>query len=386
VQVQWDESTGSVVGCCGRKCTLGCNNVGKCKCLDRHHCQLDYAHDFGDGDNAAAACVAFCSNSKVGTMARVVMIAPNHKLLPALPVYFGPVCGAFTHKDVHKQWKTVEKMYNDIIKPVLLGPLAGNASDGDPRRRKLQQADMRGHLEETASVELYGLQVPSFTYKAQTLDGVVRGAHDQDFIHCGKKLINHLVHARRTLKVGNNEFAVATMEQFAYILPRNTLVERGWREADLERDRLDLQNWESAQRLMSRKSIACLQVALPEIPMITGLLDYILICRRYTCIFLSETLSLRDRVVSAGYVAQYLRLWRLSTSHTDGLKVSVNYLSNQTHEDVMLSCHSFVLLLMVARDYCPGVEFAPSILGTDPLENFFRRWEGCRATLGYLIT
>lgn len=92
--------------------------------------------------------------------------------------------------------------YNKHIYPVL-GPLIGHASDGDTRRRKL-------HLQQSLSRDgdRYRLASANFSMSGKIVhvngQKILCDLSDQDFVHCGKKLINHLKHSSRVLSIGGN--------------------------------------------------------------------------------------------------------------------------------------------------------------------------------------
>lgn len=59
---------------------------------------------------------------------------------------FQPTCNRFDHNDVLHQWLCYKQLADDELREVL-GPLKGNSSDGDSRRRKLhlgQSCDTEG--------------------------------------------------------------------------------------------------------------------------------------------------------------------------------------------------------------------------------------------------
>ena len=73
---------------------------------------------------------------KAGNYLRVIMINPLHRLVPKFIIFFTITCNMFDHGDVFLQWQELENLYRIHLQD-LLGPLLGNSSDGDTRRRKL---------------------------------------------------------------------------------------------------------------------------------------------------------------------------------------------------------------------------------------------------------
>jgi hypothetical protein len=92
---------------------------------------------------------------------------------------------------------------------------------------------------------------------------------------------------------------------------------------------------------------------------------YLQICADYVDIFLSLSLTLRERVVFVGKVSFFFRLWKLWFKHGDHsvggntktLTVQECAVSNQCFLDVQLSCHFVVLLIKYFRDVFPICPF-----------------------------
>ena len=103
---------------------------------------------------------------------------------------------------VKGQWDSIKQLYNQHLLDVL-GPLVGHASDGDSRRQKL-------HLANSTSRNgiQYKVNHENFSYIGKLVEvnskKFVEGLSDQDFIHNGKKLVNHLMHPSRILSLGGN--------------------------------------------------------------------------------------------------------------------------------------------------------------------------------------
>ena len=135
----------------------------------------------------------------------------------------------------------------------------------------------------------------------------VRGLHDQDFIHNGKKLINPLDSAVKTLQLGAD---VCFLDHLGQVYQKFTLDQHGLRKEDVQRT--DRQNWGSAQRICAAKARSCLQLlrtsrdAHQERTLGTEM--YLQICADYVDIFLSLSLTLRERVVLAGKVSFFFSL------------------------------------------------------------------------------
>ena len=159
---------------------------------DDHVCDPSYVHVVGSDDGSYNNLVEAFKENRIGTNARVIMLNPIHPDLPPFVVLLQPVCNKFDSSFVRNQWNTIKELYKKHLAEIL-GPLVGHASDGDSRRRKL-------HLEsaEDTQGERYRLKHHSFIHSAKlcTVNGKtqVEGLADQDFVHNGKKLVNHLLH------------------------------------------------------------------------------------------------------------------------------------------------------------------------------------------------
>jgi len=75
-------------------------------------------------------------------------------------------------------------------------------------------------------------------------NGDTRGLHDQDFIHNGKKLINPLLSAARTLQLGRDLYLQNHIKQVFHAF---RALEHGLKLEDIKRRHY--QNWIEVQRL-----------------------------------------------------------------------------------------------------------------------------------------
>ena len=72
----------------------------------------------------------------------------------------------------------------------------------------------------------------------------IRNNCDQDSIHNHKKLINHLDHQSRSMRMGVN---LVHLNHVRAVYEKFEFIDHGLLSTDIERD--DKQNWRSAQRL-----------------------------------------------------------------------------------------------------------------------------------------
>jgi len=133
-EASYDENTDTIVGFCGKK---GCAK-GEHEYTLNGHCNIGVG-----GAEGYKRIVDAMANSVVGEHGRCVMLCPLHRRLPALVVLLAPTCNRFTADGyVSPQWKAVSEICNEVLGSVL-GTVIGHASDGDARRRNLQQAHMQ---------------------------------------------------------------------------------------------------------------------------------------------------------------------------------------------------------------------------------------------------
>jgi hypothetical protein len=65
----------------------------------------------------------------------------------------------------------------------------------------------------------------------------------------------------------------------------------------------------------------------------------------YTSIFYSKSFSLERRVEAAGYVVHFLRVWRSWVHQSATHTLKENFISREAYQDIVLSCHSAVLII-----------------------------------------
>jgi hypothetical protein len=131
-----------------------------------------------------------------------------------------------------------------------------------------------------------------------------------DFIHNGKKLINPLDSLVKVLQLGSD---VCCLKHIGLIYNTFKFDEHGLRLEDVTRT--DRQNWASVQRICAIKT----RTYLLELRMAAdghhertlGTEMYLEICSSYIDIFLSVSMSLQERIVSAAKVSLFLRIWKL---------------------------------------------------------------------------
>ena len=311
---EWDVKSDQVWGWCGRE-------------EENHFCDAAFVHIAGDGDDAYARLVDAYRQNRVAGFAGVVI------LLQA-------VYNKFDHQMVENQWNEIKRLYYRHLLPVI-GPLVGHASDGDSRRRKLHLANSTSN-----AGERYRIDHQKFICSGKLVEKegkhFVEDLSDQDFVHNGKKLVNHLMHPSRVLSLGENLVHIYLVHLQLLIYNESlNIFDHGLQQNDV--DRPDRMNWESAQRVLFPKVRECLSrinagVILPQ-ENVCGTVAYLNMAWRYVEIFYSLSLSLIQRITNALYVCNFLQIWRLWVYRTGNLALQHNFISTETFQDVSLLCH-----------------------------------------------
>ena len=333
-QVAYSEDKDVLVGFCGPKATD----------TEQHICRDSYNIPVGDGEEGYTNITSAFQDNKIGSLARAVIINPLHPDLPKIPILIHPTCNKFNAAFVKHQWKEIDRLFKLYLEDTV-GPLVGQSSDGDTRRRNLMMETATSNSEKYQPIP----HEEGFIYtcnKHEKADGTysISDLFDQDYVHNHKKLVNHLFHSSKQLTIGryhvNSNHLTLLHQLFRFD-------EHGLQAEDLTRS--DRQNWQSAQRICFLKVQDCLRQVLDgsvegRLPdgTVKGTLIFLKIIWAYVEIFCSGCASLRDRIKYAALVSHFLDLWRKYITVTDGLTQKSNFLSRESCTDVQLSCHCAV--------------------------------------------
>ena len=365
-RVVYDEKSDQLIGFCGVE-------------EDGHKCIADFVVDIGDGEAGYHNIVNAFNKYRIGSYGRLIMINPLCRNLPKVAILVMPTCNCFDTDFVRYQWETISMLYQRNIESVL-GPLIAPASDGDSRRRKLFLSLMTskdGERFQPISSEL------GFIYTARMIQVdngyTIRDCCDQDSIHCHKKLINHLDHKSRTIKMGRYTVHINHIRE---VYNSNSPAVHGLTKSDIDRD--DRQNWRSAQRL-SFTTIQELLRATPNTANL-GTETYLKIIWYYVEIYFSECASLLTRVKYASIVCTFLGIWRAWIAKSPRLSFKEHMISRETCIDVVMSAHFAVSYIVFCRDNYSNMECHLEEAGTDCCETYFStqgQWIGNRHNYTY---
>ena len=374
-KIMYDEQSDTLQGFCGINTDPA-----------DHKCVEDFFVHIGDDDGAYDRLVSAFAQCKIANYARLILINPLISSLPKIPILIMPTCNKFSHEHVSSQWSRLAEMFKASLEPVL-GPLIGNSSDGDSRRRKLmlQTAEEDIISEFRPIPEDLGFIFHATREASPDEPGgyKVRDLCDQDAIHNHKKCINPLDHATRILHLGNNY--MAHMNHLKLVTELFELHHHGLTKNDILRK--DRQNWASAQRLTFLRVQHCLQqivdgieeISRPPDPSVLGTLTYLRLVWYYVEIFFSPVASLVTRIKYAALVTHFLGIWRNFIVNTQGLNLKSHFITRECYQDLLLSTHFTVMLICYYRDNHANLECPLHLTGSEPCEVYFSangQWVG----------
>jgi hypothetical protein len=156
-ELHWNEENDTLEGSCGLKT----KHIGT-----RHRCVDDCVIPIqADGEVGFQIIVDAFGAYQVGESGRLMMFNPCHKKLPPMVILVVPTCNRFDREYVERQWKCAAKICNcNKYLGHIVGMVSGHDSDGDNRRRSLQQAAM---LSDCGVRYYYPDGCPGFIYTAR---------------------------------------------------------------------------------------------------------------------------------------------------------------------------------------------------------------------------
>ena len=361
-EVTYNSKTDCLENLCGRRGDCECNKPATCN-KNHHRCHDNFTYKVGNKNGYQRILDAFGKCMR-GSFARVMMVNPLHRDLPKIPILIMVTCNRFTHKLVQFQWEQIARLYDEKLASVI-GPLLGNASDGDARRRKLMHRAMTGKGERKYEPE----NCPGFEFSGtfgETGD-MPNEICDQDWRHNSKKFLNSCDVPSRTLMIGPH---MVTLQHCARVRMLFSIDQHGTYLRDSTRS--DRQNWDTVLRLCRNKNLACLESMNDSgAETCKGTLAYFKMMRRYIHMFYSRKLTLMDRVRDAAYLIHFLSRWRMWVLKSRKLRVSVHCMTTEAYQDLQLSCHTVILVIMFFRDYRRWTPVSFQDFGSDCCEMFF---------------
>ena len=160
----------------------------------------------GDDESSYSKLTEAFRDRTIASYAKVILLNPLSTLLLRAVVLLLPTCNHFTANDVNDEWESIHRYYVEKLESVI-GPLIGDASDGDSRRRSLMLIN-RNHSLLTDRYQpipfdegftLSAKKEPSNEYPGGY---VIRYIGDQDAILPHRKLIKPIDHPTRIMMLG----------------------------------------------------------------------------------------------------------------------------------------------------------------------------------------
>ena len=392
---EWDPHTDTIIGLCGP-------DIPEHKCVSDYGCR----YKIGNDEYSEQKLINSYELLRTGTYARALILNPLVSSMSRKIVFIQATCNKFdATPHVAEQWRDLDALFDQYVLPEGL-MLVGHASDGDARRFTLQHAAAlkNAKLQMASTLQTcennycpdsfncspsnkeelqYGLDIPGFTLPAKLSVPIlmkngktrrlVRDLHSQDPFHNGKKIDNQLASVK-TLQIGEH---LVTDAHLKYIF--NNYDDSGLYKDDI--DRMDRQSVMAMVRRSGSKVIEHLGSAVQQSKGTHAICSLI---RKYMLMFYSERDPYITRVESAGYVVTFLRLWRLSVRHNKDQTLGSNFITKQTYQHLVLSCHSAVNLIRTFRDYCPSQECKLNKSGSDVCERVFADCGGFGAIINHV--
>ena len=367
-KVMYSQKKDELLGFCGVK---GPNH----QCLDHFTIKV------GEGEEGYNTIFSAFRNNVIGNYARAIILNPLAPNLPRLPILVMATCNCFNADFVYRQWQEIERLFENELEATL-GPLIGHSSDGDSRRRTLMLQLMRskeGLRFQPIPHDLGFVLSCRKELKGHTY--VLRDLGDQDYIHNHKKLLNPLDHSSRVLMMGNN---TAHMNHLQLVYDTFSHHDHALGLDDV--NRRDRQNWRSVQKLTLLRVQNCLQRLIdgdeegrrPD-PSLNGTLTYLKVIWYYVEIFCSKVRTLYQRIVSAALVVHFLGIWNNFVLRDPRLTLKKNFISRETYQDTIISCHFAVILISYMGDNFADVDCRLDLTGSDNVESFWSdngQWVG----------
>lgn len=369
---QWCRHRDRVVGMCGPLCAKECTHITLCrkaKCTDPHTCDPTGLYGISMGGDATFKEVnRGVGHSRLSTLARALVVNPLRDGLLRIPLVWTGTCKTFTSETyLRKQWDLIYKLWDEHLLEVL-GPLIVHASDGDSTRRK---AFLQHGLSKSLRNDQVALNnIDGFKFRGSRPDWT-RGESllcDMDFIHNAKKLFNPLASPNRQLTLGDTKLSMEHLYEF---FEETHSAVCGATRSDCDRRGMRAMDFPSVQRVVSKKFrtelskfiIGSVEESRPSHPNLRGMEVYLGMLHRYITMFLSRTMSLRNRIKAASYVNAFLLIWQGKSKQQEKnynedeqtidwmkTKVGSTYISREAKLDVSLSCHFIVLLIKKFRE------------------------------------
>lgn len=161
-------------------------------------------------------------------------------------------------------------------------------------------------------------------------------------------------------------------------LVRDTFSKHDHNLRDSDVNKKDRQNWAAAQRTCFPSVRQCLERITSgnndksiHDPSAIGTHMYLEIIWYYMEIFISMEAGLKERVSYATLVVTFLGIWRNYVILHPNLNLKDNFITRETFQDILLSCHLAVMLISIFGEKYSYLECPLHLTGTDAVEVYF---------------
>lgn len=113
-------------------------------------------------------------------------------------------------------------------------------------------------------------------------------------------------------------------------------------------------------------------------PSLNGTLTYLKVIWNYVAIFCSKERTLYQRIVSAALVVHFLGIGNNFVLREPRLSPKKNFISRETYQDTIISCHFAVILISYMGDNFADVDCRLDLTGSHNVELFWSdvQWVG----------
>lgn len=187
----------------------------------------------------------------------------------------------------------------------------------------------------------------------------------QDIVHIGTKLRNRLLKSVTILMIGKKIASVAHLKILINQVPKAL---HGLVYHDICPD--DRQNFNSLKKIMQPITREALAKIVPDSE---ATVEYIRICDEITSSLYDDNLSPLERLSLIWRSTFFLRAWRLNVQQANALKISDNFITQNTYQCIELNAKNLTILVKKFRDEGLSENFIPTIFNSQPCEETFRK-------------
>lgn len=218
----------------------------------------------------------------------------------------------------------------------------------------------------------------------------------QDVTHIITKSRNRILKCSRIFPIGNK---IISSSHLKYLIEYVSKDKHLLTPSDIEPK--DRQNFLSAQKACSEKTIRCL---LDYVPGSEGTVIYLNAVRGVLTAFLDTTITSRERIYLIWYSVFFFRAWRSWLLNSEKLKTPTqkkannyynlkdNFISSNCYTCIEINAHALVKLVLVEDEVSSEENsedmnkfFFPNLYGSQPCESMFRQVRSFTSTFSTVV-